>query len=201
MPGNSKQHMRTKRLCSEARCKKALLTPLGTLAGMQNFIPIAIGTLIQTKHRYASTWNNFGPHKINGRIISVAFHPTDTNICCAASGGLWKTINYGKRLSQIFFSGAIAIIKSLNKIFNCYGEEGYSLNLAGTGIRCGVDWGQTSHRSTTSLSQGFREWILSGTKKTYKFVLLRLVFIFSKHRFYVLVECLPEYMNLIVDTL
>ncbi|CAN5368926.1 exo-alpha-sialidase [soil metagenome] len=44
-----------------------------------------------------STWENAGPLTKSGRIISIAFHPTDTNIIYAgaASGGLWRSVNYG----------------------------------------------------------------------------------------------------------
>ncbi len=42
-------------------------------------------------------WINYGPNIGSGRIISIAFHPTDSNTFYvgAASGGLWKTTDYG----------------------------------------------------------------------------------------------------------
>ncbi|MES2618479.1 MAG: PKD domain-containing protein [Bacteroidota bacterium] len=49
---------------------------------------------------YDTSWIEMGPNysKDIGRINTIAFHPTDTNImlCGAASGGLWKTIDAGK---------------------------------------------------------------------------------------------------------
>jgi hypothetical protein len=42
-------------------------------------------------------WSDLGPKNFSGRIISLAFHPTNPNIMFAgsASGGLWKTTNGG----------------------------------------------------------------------------------------------------------
>ena len=42
-------------------------------------------------------WENFGPDTVSGRIISIAFHPTDPNtfLVGSASGGLWRTNDYG----------------------------------------------------------------------------------------------------------
>ena len=44
-----------------------------------------------------SPWVPLGPMNFAGRVLSLAFHPTDANImwCGAASGGLWKTTNGG----------------------------------------------------------------------------------------------------------
>ncbi len=116
----------------------------------------------------AGTWSNFGPHKISGRIISIAFHPTDTNIIYAgaAGGGLWKSINYGKNWTPLtdflpsLAIGAIAINpKNPNKILIATGE-GYSLGSEftyGCGVLVSKDAGQTFSTTviTTSLSQGF----------------------------------------------
>lgn len=42
-------------------------------------------------------WESLGPENIGGRILCLAFHPTDPNIIYAgsASGGLWKTTTMG----------------------------------------------------------------------------------------------------------
>jgi hypothetical protein len=44
-----------------------------------------------------SPWVPLGPMNFAGRVLSLAFHPTDPNTmwCGAASGGLWKTTNGG----------------------------------------------------------------------------------------------------------
>ncbi len=46
---------------------------------------------------FMEPWENHGPDTVSGRIISIAFHPTDPNtfLVGAASGGLWKTTDYG----------------------------------------------------------------------------------------------------------
>ncbi len=43
-------------------------------------------------------WESLGPENIGGRILCLAFHPTDPNIIYAgsASAGLWKTTTMGK---------------------------------------------------------------------------------------------------------
>ena len=43
-------------------------------------------------------WESIGPENIGGRILCLAFHPTDENIIYAgsASAGLWKTTTMGK---------------------------------------------------------------------------------------------------------
>ena len=49
--------------------------------------------------RVANTnpWAELGPKNYAGRILSIAFHPTDANTMFvgSASGGLWKTTNGG----------------------------------------------------------------------------------------------------------
>jgi len=43
-------------------------------------------------------WESLGPENIGGRILCLAFHPTDPNIIYAgsASAGLWKTTTMGQ---------------------------------------------------------------------------------------------------------
>jgi len=60
-------------------------------------------------------WQNFGPDTGSGRIISIAFHPTDSNTFYvgAASGGLWRTNDYGNTwhpLTDAYPSMAIGAI-------------------------------------------------------------------------------------------
>jgi len=45
----------------------------------------------------ASNWTPLGPMNFAGRVLSLAFHPTNPNVMFAgsASGGLWKTTNGG----------------------------------------------------------------------------------------------------------
>ncbi len=46
----------------------------------------------------ADGWENMGPENIGGRMLSMAFHPLDSNIIFAGSagGGLWKTTTMGR---------------------------------------------------------------------------------------------------------
>ncbi|MBK8704265.1 MAG: hypothetical protein IPN33_12025 [Saprospiraceae bacterium] len=65
---------------------------------------------IDSKEKTVNQWQNFGPANVSGRIISIAFHPTDSNIIYvgAAGGGLWKTVDYGAHwtpLTDFAFSG------------------------------------------------------------------------------------------------
>lgn len=61
-------------------------------------------------------WENHGPDAISGRIISIDFHPSDPNtfLVGSASGGLWKTTDYGTSwecLTDAYFTmgvGAVA---------------------------------------------------------------------------------------------
>ncbi|MDD3876797.1 MAG: T9SS type A sorting domain-containing protein [Bacteroidales bacterium] len=115
-----------------------------------------------------NSWENFGPVKGSGRIISIAFHPTDSNTIYvgSAGGGLWKTINYGQTwvpLTDFLPSlaiGAIAINpKNPDKILIATGE-GYSLLTefsSGVGILVSEDAGQTFSLTsfTAPLSQNF----------------------------------------------
>lgn len=58
----------------------------------------------EKKRKTASTrdgedcWESIGPENIGGRILCLAFHPTDPNTIYAgsASGGLWKTTTMGQ---------------------------------------------------------------------------------------------------------
>jgi len=115
----------------------------------------------QSKSSRSGNWENFGPHNVSGRIISIAFHPTDSNTIYAGSagGGLWKTTNNGLTWNPLtdflpsLAIGAIAINpKNPNKILIATGE-GYSLLTefsSGIGILVSYDAGQTF--STTSFT-------------------------------------------------
>ncbi|MEL6675655.1 MAG: T9SS type A sorting domain-containing protein [Bacteroidota bacterium] len=47
---------------------------------------------------HGNVWQALGPGNIAGRMLSLAFHPTDTNLIYAgsASGGLWRSTSQGK---------------------------------------------------------------------------------------------------------
>jgi photosystem II stability/assembly factor-like uncharacterized protein len=52
----------------------------------------------------SSPWTLIGPTNIGGRITGIAIHPTNPNIfyAAAASGGVWKTTNFGLTWANVF---------------------------------------------------------------------------------------------------
>ncbi|PCJ66810.1 MAG: hypothetical protein COA58_04960 [Bacteroidetes bacterium] len=70
-----------------------------------------------SKNKKSSSWVPKGPYGIDdlagiGRVNSMRFHPTDTNIwfICVAQGGVWKTINAGESWTSI--SGDLPILRT-----------------------------------------------------------------------------------------
>ncbi len=106
-------------------------------------------------------WQNFGPDTVSGRMISIAFHPIDTNtfLVGSASGGLWRTTDYGQNwepLTDEYFTmgvGAVAYNpKNPNSILIATGE-GYGFGSEftnGYGVLISHDGGNTWN--TTILS-------------------------------------------------
>jgi len=113
-------------------------------------------------------WQNYGPDTVSGRIISIAFHPFDTNtmLVGSASGGLWRTTDYGNNwevLTDDNFTMGIGAVaynpQNPNSILIATGE-GYAFGnefTAGYGVMishdAGYSWDTTS--ITTSLYQSF----------------------------------------------
>lgn len=116
----------------------------------------------------ASVWTNYGPDEVSGRLISVAFHPTDTNTMYvgSAGGGLWKTTDYGKNWTPLtdklpsLAIGAVAINpRNPNTILIATGE-GYNLGgefTTGVGVLISYDGGNSFQNTslTAALSQNF----------------------------------------------
>jgi hypothetical protein len=113
-------------------------------------------------------WENFGPHGTAGRMISLAFHPTDSNIIYAgsASGGLWRTEDYGHTWVSLTDNyptmgiGAIAINpQNPNTLLVATGEGYYfgSEFTSGFGILISHDAGATWALTnvTAELIEGF----------------------------------------------
>lgn len=109
-------------------------------------------------------WENFGPDTVSGRIISIAFHPTDENtfLVGAAAGGLWRTTDYGESwevLTDDFYTmgvGAVAYNpQNPNSILIATGE-GYDFNAQftqGFGVLISHDSG--SNWEFTELMAGY----------------------------------------------
>jgi photosystem II stability/assembly factor-like uncharacterized protein len=113
-------------------------------------------------------WQNFGPDTVSGRIISIAFHPTDSNtfLVGAASGGLWRTSDYGLTwtpLTDAYFTMGIGAItynpQNPNSILIATGE-GYGFGgefTAGYGVMISYDAGATWNNTAlaATLDQSF----------------------------------------------
>lgn len=92
----------------------------------------------------SSTWTLAGPMNIEGRITTVAIHPTNPQIVYAgtANGGLWKSTNFCQSWTSVFDNqntssiGAVAINPLNPEIIYCGTGESNSLRsyYAGTGI-------------------------------------------------------------------
>lgn len=120
------------------------------------------------KTSQVSTWENFGPYTKSGRIIAIAFHPTDSNTMYAgsASGGLWRTTDYGNTWTPLTDNyptmgiGAVVINpKNPSTIIIATGE-GYSFGnefTSGFGILISHNSGQTWNLTnvTAQLAESF----------------------------------------------
>ncbi len=100
-----------------------------------------------------SSWSLAGPINIEGRITTVAIHPTNPQIVYAgcANGGVWKSTNFCASWVSIFDNqntssiGALAIDPSNPSIIYCGTGEDNSLRsyYPGTGIYKSTDAGNT----------------------------------------------------------
>lgn len=98
-------------------------------------------------------WTLAGPSNIEGRITTIAMHPTDENIVYAgsANGGLWKSTDYCQSWFSIFDHqnttsiGAIAIDPLHPDTIYCGTGEANSLRsyYPGTGVYKSTDGGQS----------------------------------------------------------
>lgn len=99
-------------------------------------------------------WVSIGPRNINGRIKSLAVHPTDpdTVYAGAASGGVWKSIDGGQSWRPLWdeqeslIIGSLAIAPSAtNTVYVGTGEwtPGYVAAGPGAGVYVSTDAGTT----------------------------------------------------------
>jgi photosystem II stability/assembly factor-like uncharacterized protein len=117
-------------------------------------------------------WTFLGPQPISseywsyrqnagGRVVSIAPHPTNSNICyiASASGGIWKTINGGTTwtpltdtLSTLNHGTVILNPANPNQVYIGTGE--YQSGSTGDGIFTSPDGGATWSRIATSSQVG-----------------------------------------------
>lgn len=102
-------------------------------------------------------WQAIGPTNLAGRVLSLAWHPTNTNIiyCGSASGGLWKTTDQGASWTSLTDNlpslaiGTVALDPNdANVIYIGTGEGSYNIDAVyGAGIFKSTDGG-TSWNAT-----------------------------------------------------
>jgi len=108
-------------------------------------------------------WTAMGPNNIAGRMLTIAWHPTNTNIIYvgAASGGLWKTTNGGTSWLPLtddlpsLAIGSVALDPSnLNTVYIGTGEGAYNVDaVLGAGILKSTDAGSTWNTTGMSWTQ------------------------------------------------
>ncbi len=119
-------------------------------------------------------WSFLGPRPISseywsyennagGRVVSIAPHPTNQNICyiASASGGVWKTTNLGASWTPLtdelstLNGGAIAVYAT-NPEHVYLGTGEYQTGTNGDGMFKSLDGGSTWTRIATSAQAGSR---------------------------------------------
>lgn len=101
-----------------------------------------------------SPWYSVGPRNVNGRVKSLAVHPTNPDIVYvgAASGGLWKTIDGGQTWNALWDTqeslaiGAVALAPSQPQtVYVGTGEwtPGWGASYGGVGLYVSTDGGAT----------------------------------------------------------
>ncbi|MCX6600968.1 MAG: T9SS type A sorting domain-containing protein [bacterium] len=108
-------------------------------------------------------WTAIGPNNIAGRILSIAWHPTDLNIIYigSASGGLWKTTNGGTSWVSLtddlpsLAVGSVALDPTNpNVVYIGTGEGAYNIDAVyGAGILKSTDGGATWNTTGMSWTQ------------------------------------------------
>jgi len=112
-----------------------------------------------------NTWEYAGPENLGGRVVDVEMLPNDFNTmyACAASGGIFKTLDAGNSWAAIFDEspslsiGDLAIAPSNTNILYCGTGEanagGGSLCYDGAGIFKSTDAGATWNYSGLELTR------------------------------------------------
>lgn len=103
-------------------------------------------------------WVSVGPRNINGRVRSLAIHPTNGAIIYAgaAEGGVWKSTNYGQswvplmQYADAIAVGSIAIDPTTpNTIYVGTGEPTWWPGYDGVGVLKSTDGGMTWNATGT----------------------------------------------------
>jgi hypothetical protein len=105
-----------------------------------------------------SSWFSVGPTELSGRILDIAFDPTNTDIVYAgaASGGLWKSVDAGASWSSstdllpVLEVGAVAVLPSNPQIVLLGSGEGNGAGAWGLGMLRSTDGGATWEETSLS---------------------------------------------------
>lgn len=102
-----------------------------------------------------------GNTKASGRVVSLAPHPTDPNVCYAASasGGLWKTTNGGTSWSPLtdqlsILNSGFVVVDPVNHDIVYYGTGEYWTSSNGDGLFRSLDGGATWEKIGTTAQVG-----------------------------------------------
>ena len=110
-------------------------------------------------------WYPAGPYNINGRVKSLAIHPTNNDLVYAgaANGGVWKTTDGGDTWrplwtteSTMAVSGLAVARSSPDWVYACTGEDtpGYGNSYGGSGVFRSTDGGSTWTQRSTAAATG-----------------------------------------------
>ena len=129
------------------------------------------------RHTLDENWTAMGPNNIAGRILSIAWNPTNTNIIYvgSASGGLWKTTDGGSSwnpltddLPSLAVGSVVLDPSNSNVVYIGTGEGSYNIDAVyGAGILkstdAGATWITTGMSWTQSQSRAINEIVIHPT--------------------------------------
>jgi photosystem II stability/assembly factor-like uncharacterized protein len=126
-------------------------------------------------------WFSIGPRNINGRVKSIAVHPTDANTIYAgaASGGVWKSTNGGASwkplwdMQDTMAIGSLAVAPGTpNTIYAGTGEwtPGWGPSFPGTGVFVSTDGGTSWTQRTSVLARRIAKILVSQDNANHVYV-------------------------------
>ena len=103
-------------------------------------------------------WFSVGPTGMSGRILDIAFHPTDPDILyvASASGGLWKSVDGGLSYATstdqlpVLEVGAVAVLPWNPDVVLLGSGEGNGAGVWGLGMLRSEDAGETWEQTSLS---------------------------------------------------
>jgi photosystem II stability/assembly factor-like uncharacterized protein len=143
---------------------------------LAEFSPGLLASISDIVHRFpwiiglsqrVARWYPAGPYNINGRVKSLAIHPSDNDVVYAgaANGGVWKTTDGGDTWRSLWttestmaVSGLAVSRSSPNWVYACTGEDtpGYGNSYGGSGVFRSTDGGSTWLQRSPAFVTGAR---------------------------------------------